>query len=141
MLCRLFNLNKKEKIKMKEVKYELCEQCEKNMDEAGIIGMTLEEMREQQAQFDFGTAISFLKEGESVARKGWNGKGMFIYLVNGTSIPKSNLRNEAATQIANSPIETIQINSHIDMKAADGSIVVGWLASQTDMLADDWVLV
>lgn len=90
---------------------------------------------------DFGWAVEQLKNGKKVAREGWNGKGMFIYLVNGTTIPKSNLRNEAALQIADSPLENVQINAHIDMKAADGSIVVGWLASQTDMLAIDWTVV
>ena len=35
----------------------------------------------------------------------------------------------------------INITSHIDMKAADGSMVVGWLASQTDMLSEDWVII
>jgi hypothetical protein len=34
----------------------------------------------------------------------------------------------------------VTINSHIDMKAADGSMVVGWLASQTDVLANDWMI-
>jgi hypothetical protein len=32
----------------------------------------------------------------------------------------------------------INLLAHIDMRAADGSMVVGWLASQTDMLANDW---
>lgn len=90
---------------------------------------------------NFGQALDKLKQGHKVAREGWNGKGMFIYLVRGNLIPKNNLRNEAALQIADSPLETVQINAHIDMKAADGSIVVGWLASQTDMLADDWCVV
>lgn len=126
---------------METVEYELCEKCEQAMVDAGVVGLTTEEMKVQQAEFDFGMAISFLKEGEKVARKGWNGKGMWIYLVRGTNIPKSNLRNEAALQIADSPLETVQINSHIDMKAADGSIVIGWLASQTDMLAEDWIIV
>jgi hypothetical protein len=35
----------------------------------------------------------------------------------------------------------IKINAHIDMKSADGSIVIGWLASQTDMLSNDWAIV
>jgi hypothetical protein len=37
------------------------------------------------------------------------------------------------------PARIIEIGAHIDMKAADGSLVVGWLASQTDLLAEDWV--
>lgn len=93
---------------------------------------------------NFGQALEYLKAGRKVARKGWNGKGMFIYLVKGTTIPYINLRNEAAEALAHTPANednTVVINSHIDMKAADGSIVVGWLASQTDMLAEDWEIV
>ena len=53
------------------------------------------------------------------------------------------LRAEAEEHL--SPIildgESIDICPHIDMKAADGSIVVGWLASQTDMLSEDWEVI
>lgn len=93
---------------------------------------------------NFGEALEALKQGKKVARKGWNGKGMFIYLVRGQEIPYANLRNEAKAALANTPStaeNTVKINSHIDMFAADGSIVVGWLASQTDMLAEDWEIV
>lgn len=94
---------------------------------------------------DFGWAINQLKAGRKVARQGWNGKDMFIYLVNGTRVNYSDLRNEAALQLdAGLPRHRgkhIDVNSHIDMKAADGSIVIGWLASQTDMLATDWTIV
>lgn len=129
---------------MKEVNYELCEKCEQAMVDAGVVGMTTEEMKEQQAEFDFGLAISFLKEGEKVARKGWNGKGMFLYLVNGQEVPYKNMRGEAKNALAKTPANetnTVFINSHIDMKAADGSVVIGWLASQTDMLSEDWIIV
>ena len=94
---------------------------------------------------NFGQAIEALKAGSKVARKGWNGKGMFIYLVNGQKVIYDNLRNEAATALDSRNLrnagKTATINPHIDMKAADGSIVVGWLASQTDMLAEDWEIV
>lgn len=93
----------------------------------------------------FGQALEELKKGNKVARSGWNGKGMFIYLVKGTRVGYDRLRNEAATHLqADSDLNkgrTVIINSHIDMKAADGSIVVGWQASQTDMLSDDWQVV
>lgn len=94
---------------------------------------------------NFGQAIEAMKTGSKVARQGWNGKGMFVYLVNGTDVPIENLRNEAAEHLdadnAWNRGKRVKISSHIDMKAADGSIVVGWLASQTDMLANDWVIV
>lgn len=91
---------------------------------------------------NFGQAIEAIKEGKRVARSGWNGKGMYIYLVRWSSIPTDHLRAEAKSAVGKQHTEeTIIINSHIDMKAADGSIVVGWLASQTDMLSDDWEVV
>lgn len=94
---------------------------------------------------NFGQALEYLKRGNKVARNGWNGKGMFIYLVKGDIIPMESLRNEASEALNSTSDRNrgkrVKINSHIDMKAADGSIVVGWLASQTDMLAEDWEVV
>lgn len=88
---------------------------------------------------DFGTAIVALKRGESVARKGWNGKGMFLTLQNGSEVIGTDMRNEPAK---NYYADTkVRICPHIDMKSADGSYVVGWLASQTDILAEDWEIV
>jgi len=95
----------------------------------------------------FGLAIEAMKNGHKVARTGWNGKGMFVYLVKSTEIPIDFLRGECRTHIFPlhseiSDCETTQkISGHIDMKSVDGSIVVGWLASQTDILAEDWGIV
>lgn len=89
---------------------------------------------------NFGQAVEALKDGKKVARIGWNGKCMFIYLVSGSIV--NELRGEAAVHVGQPNEGDAQvINSHIDMKAADGSIVVGWLASQTDILAEDWAVV
>ncbi|HJV30776.1 MAG TPA: DUF2829 domain-containing protein [Bacillales bacterium] len=89
---------------------------------------------------DFSWALLRLKDGAKVARHGWHGKGMFVYLVQGNEVSVPNLRNEALKHVGmnRATADKVRINSHIDMKAADGSIVVGWLASQTDMLAEDW---
>jgi hypothetical protein len=77
-------------------------------------------------KFDFGVAISKLRAGERVARAGWNGKGMWLSLVNGWMDPEV--------------YDGIERLPFIQMKTADGKLVP-WLASQTDMLADDWTLV
>jgi len=87
----------------------------------------------------FGLAIEALKMGRKVQRKGWNGKDMFIYLQEGTQ----NLQ-EARNPILNDVIQAngnVNLNAHIDMKTADGSITIGWLASQTDILAEDWHII
>lgn len=92
---------------------------------------------------NFGKALEEMKQGNKVARQGWNGKGMFVYLVTGNEVSVPNLRNEALKHVGmnRATADKVKINSHIDMQAADGSIVVGWLASQTDMLAEDWQVV
>jgi hypothetical protein len=89
-----------------------------------------------------------LKQGLRVSRAGWNGKGTFLYLVPGATVPFELLRGSArdaavkATEIESGVQGSPRyINPHIDMKAADGSLVIGWLASQTDMLAEDWTVV
>jgi hypothetical protein len=91
----------------------------------------------------FGHAIAALKAGERVARAGWNGKGMWLALTPGSTISSMQARSGAAlARATEDPApDTIAILPHIDMRAADGSIVIGWLASQTDMLADDWQVV
>lgn len=90
---------------------------------------------------DFGEALEALHHGKKVAREGWNGKGMFIYLENGTLITPDKIRNLTLAKSIPDIQKYININPHIDMKSADGSIVVGWLASQTDMLANDWDII
>lgn len=89
--------------------------------------------------FNFGKALEALKEGKAVARKGWNGKGMFLTLQNSSEVDGTTMRNEPARKYYGD--NKVKICSHIDMKAADGTYVVGWLASQTDMLAEDWDIV
>ena len=84
----------------------------------------------------FGQAIEALKQGKKVARAGWNGKGMFLFLV-----PGSTFKVNRAPLLGIYP-EGTEVNycSHIDMKTADDK-VVPWLASQTDALAEDWDIV
>ncbi len=82
----------------------------------------------------FGHALELLKAGKLVAREGWNGKGMFVYLVNGSTFTV----NRAPLNVIYEEGTEINYRSHLDMKIADGSCVP-WLASQTDVLAEDWV--
>lgn len=90
----------------------------------------------------FGYALSALKNGKKVARRGWNGKGMFLVLCPGNTVPADHMKvKEVKKFYQNEKQDTVTINPHIDMKAADGTYVTGWIASQTDMLADDWYVV
>lgn len=89
----------------------------------------------------FGLAIEAMKKGHRVARAGWNGKGMWLAMQPGSVITPAQARGGAAKGRADEGAAEIVILPHIDMRAADGSVVVGWLASQTDMLSDDWQVV
>jgi len=89
---------------------------------------------------NFGQAVEALKEGKRAARTGWNGKAMWLALTQGSTIASGDARSGATLKLAETGVSEITICPHIDMKAADGTIVIGWLASQTDMLANDWVI-
>lgn len=78
-------------------------------------------MYEKEMTVNFGQALSYLKQGCKVSRIGWNGKGMWIHL----QVPDEHSKMSLP---------------YIYMKTADVKLVP-WLASQTDMLADDWALV
>ena len=91
---------------------------------------------------DFGNALAALKMGLKVARAGWNGKGMWLILVAGT--PNAALREGTPYREALGQ-ESCEILPHIDMWTtnAEGrrAMLPGWLASQTDMLAEDWLVI
>lgn len=81
----------------------------------------------------FGLAIEALKRGERVARAGWNGKGMWLGIVDGYHYnPDKGHATAYALGLEKLP--------WIGMKTADAKFVP-WLASQTDMLAEDWTIV
>lgn len=86
----------------------------------------------------FGWAIEAMKRGEKVARSGWNGKGMFIYHVPANSYPAGGNKNGTMNGIF--PDDMVPYGEYIAMKTAQNN-VVPWLASQTDVLAEDWVIV
>lgn len=73
------------------------------------------------ATFDFSTALGFLRKGEKAARVGWNGKDMFIEL--------------------QSPDENSKMTlPYLYIRCVDGNLVP-WLASQTDLLSEDWFII
>ena len=90
----------------------------------------------------FGDALKALKAGQRVARAGWNGKGMWLAYTPGSEFAPEHAKpgHAAAFRAKEAPHEDVRLLPHIDMRAADGSMVIGWLASQTDMLADDWMV-
>lgn len=86
---------------------------------------------------DFGNALKALRVGHKITRSGWNGKGMFIYLVPANSYP-------AQTDVARAEFgkfgNMVPYREYLAMKTVNNEIVP-WVASQTDILANDWMVV
>lgn len=91
----------------------------------------------------FGEAITLLNAGHPVTRQGWNGKGMFLIRAGGYAVRAEDAR--AGTFINTEFLKRrgcthLEILPHIDMWTAQNTYLAGWLASQSDMLADDWMI-
>ena len=95
---------------------------------------------------NFGEAIEKLKQGSKVTRKGWNGRGMWIVLMPSLYLPPYStqgtdrkVNDRTAKHIGeDSPLDS---QPYIAMWTADGKWQPGWLASQADLLSDDWLVV
>lgn len=93
---------------------------------------------------DFGAAIKALKEGKKVTREGWNGKNMFLWLKPATVIKAEWCKDpELKALVEQNGGEILGLGT-ICMYTHDSSgraaILTGWLASQSDMLLEDWVI-
>ena len=86
-------------------------------------------MAETKNSLTFGEALEAMKAGKKVARKGWNGKGMYLYLADGKLLTE---------EIGDG---SYPFTDTVVMKMADNKYCIGWLASQSDMLAEDWCIV
>ena len=84
-----------------------------------------------EATFDFGAAVKYMKRGMKVARKGWNGKKQYIQRASAISYkaPDGTIVNCEHDAIGNQAIAFV----------GTSGVQMGWLASQADMLAEDWV--
>ena len=89
----------------------------------------------------FGMAIEALKRGKKVARRGWNGKGMYLWLLPAANVKAEWCKEEHLKALAEQNGGEFECLASIRMKTADNKVLTGWLASQTDMLAEDWVVV
>lgn len=93
----------------------------------------------------FGLALEALKRGARVARKGWNGKGMWLSLSGDVNVSRyveeGNFWSINNSDFAVSQGGRARVLPCVTMKTADDAILMGWLASQTDMLSEDWMIV
>lgn len=84
---------------------------------------------------NIGWAVRAMRAGERVCRHGWNGKGMFLFLV-----PGSQFKVNRPPLLYIYPEGTeINYHAHVDLRTATGEIIP-WNCSQADLLADDWEL-
>ena len=97
---------------------------------------------------DFGWALAQLRAGKKVARAGWNGKNMYLALVVATcdwaddSVTVLKDIAVPSNKFADSPQQAyVPTDGYIVMRTALGTAQPGWLASQADMLAEDWEIV
>ena len=90
-------------------------------------------IKKEKELFDFGKAIQYLKEGKRLQRQGWNGKKQYIELATNISYKNANdeIINDEHDAIGNKAIAFV----------GTSGIQLGWLASQADMLAEDWKIV
>ena len=93
----------------------------------------------------FGSAIDALKSGHRVARDGWYGKGMWLALsgpMGGKRIPAASFWSKRNAEFAAQTIDGhANVLPCITMRTPAGDIQMGWLASQADMLAEDWFVI
>lgn len=88
---------------------------------------------------NFSWALQWLKDGHKVARLGWNGKGQWVTMQNGSTVLGSMMRNENSKNFYGD--REVKIRPHLDIKTADDSYVCGWVPSTGDLFAEDWVIV
>lgn len=95
---------------------------------------------------NFGEAIAAMNDGKRVSRSGWNGKNMFVYKTVGNTvskdfIPKFASLPQSVKDFLEAKGEDVVFHASITMYTAAGEMQPGWLASQSDILADDWGIV
>lgn len=149
--------------KSAEYSAKLCNQSgnysKGEIETAYLIGASENEELTVGESGTFGQAIASTKRGNLVTRKGWNGKGMFLFMRPYDELPVGFVAKDIKSLPQRvkdyyyqdcvdgngNPLDlekndVVKFTAYLCMKAADGTIVNGWLASQTDMLADDWML-
>lgn len=89
-----------------------------------------------QRGMNFSVALAHLKGGQRVYRHGWNGKGMFVFMIPGTTVAPDQNPMVGLT----GPDVSVTFLPQISMRTAQGQFVP-WVASHTDLFAEDWLMV
>lgn len=83
--------------------------------------------------FGFGVAITLIRTGFCVTRAGWNGKGQYVFL----ATPEGFTTRADITAPDGAECKAGDV---LVIRTAQGAFQLGWLASQADLLADDWMV-
>lgn len=89
----------------------------------------------------FGQAIEAMKQGKKVARRGWNGNGMYVWVMPGSIVKDCKTIVDPHLAEIDKAEGEIRFLGSVRMRTATGDVLTGWLASQTDMLSEDWTIV
>ena len=93
-----------------------------------------EEAYREAGGMNFGLALEAAKLGYRIARKGWNGRGMYVFLAHAPDF-------NTEADISEFDDADVECGDCLCLRTAQRSLQMGWLASQSDMLADDWYIV
>lgn len=93
-----------------------------------------EEAYREVEGLNFGLALEAAKAGYRIARRGWNGQRMYVFLA---KEPDFNTDADLS-EFDDAWLESVDC---LALRTAQGCVQLGWLASQTDMLSDDWYIV
>ena len=85
---------------------------------------------------NFGLALEAAKKGSKITRRGWNGKGMYVFLADAVEF-----HTDADLSEYWGNVDGVCVLPVLVLRTAKGDLQPGWLASQNDMLADDWEVV
>lgn len=89
----------------------------------------------------FREALIALQDGRKATRTGWNGKGMFLFYLQPATVPVEWIKDPILKEIAEENGGSVDCLGTIRMKTADGKVLSGWSASQSDMDATDWTVI
>lgn len=94
----------------------------------------------------FGEALLAAEKGQMIARAGWNSKNMFVYKTVGNTVPKDFIPKfaslpESVKRFLQAKDQDVVFHPSLTMYTATGDMQPGWLASQADVLAEDWQVV
>lgn len=112
-----------------------------DMETCYVVGAMDTKVLQEGQTGTFGEAIESLKRGWKVARQGWNGKGMWLWLKSETMVKSEWCHDPALKEIADKNGGEIYAGGCICLKTAQNTIQSGWNPSQQDVLANDWILV